>query len=297
MASSSQPSPDLTYQPPSQRGPSTFVQCIHTSSTLPHAQFRLRRQQLILTSNNNASPPHLDFESEASREEEEGIVFGVGSLDLQNHLPNATVDDSTSQTQSSSPSTNVQQSLAQNKEEQLSGQGSSEHPQSLEKHSEKGVIQDNFSGDECSDTDMDMSMDSEGDSTVSGGEAINALSQFDQADFECALCYKLFYQPVTTTCGHTYCKSCILSSLKYSPNCPLCRTKLFDSPRDCNYSVNYLLVNILEKHFGSEYKARESEEKQEEESPPAAEPEEWQPTCHWWGSCAASLGCVLMYPQ
>jgi hypothetical protein len=29
---------------------------------------------------------------------------------------------------------------------------------------------------------------------------------FDAADFECSLCFRLFYRPVSTPCGHTYCR-------------------------------------------------------------------------------------------
>eukprot|EP01120_Amphizonella_sp_Union-15-10_P014898 TRINITY_DN7430_c0_g1_i1.p1 TRINITY_DN7430_c0_g1~~TRINITY_DN7430_c0_g1_i1.p1 ORF type:complete len:191 (-),score=49.70 TRINITY_DN7430_c0_g1_i1:127-699(-) len=158
-----------------------------------------------------------------------------------------------------------------------------------------------FPFEECSDTDMDMSLEAEGEGNLAAAEA-KLLSRFDISDFECALCYKLFYQPVTTTCGHTYCKNCFLSSLKYSPHCPLCRAKLFDSPREFNISVNYLLLNILEKHFGTEYQARMLEETEEgkqrdiERVPEAvaSEQEEWDPACPWWGSCA-SFGCVLLY--
>ncbi len=29
---------------------------------------------------------------------------------------------------------------------------------------------------------------------------------FDSSDFECSLCFRLFCKPVSTLCGHTYCK-------------------------------------------------------------------------------------------
>lgn len=29
---------------------------------------------------------------------------------------------------------------------------------------------------------------------------------FDTTDFECSLCFRLFYKPVSTPCGHTYCR-------------------------------------------------------------------------------------------
>jgi hypothetical protein len=89
-----------------------------------------------------------------------------------------------------------------------------------------------------------------------------SVQTLDINDFECSLCYKLFYQPVTTVCGHTYCKSCLMSSLQYSPHCPLCRHKLFDHPQDFNYSINFVLANVIEKNFPWEYKQREEEEKQ-----------------------------------
>eukprot|EP01121_Diplochlamys_sp_Union-15-3_P014599 TRINITY_DN466_c0_g2_i1.p1 TRINITY_DN466_c0_g2~~TRINITY_DN466_c0_g2_i1.p1 ORF type:complete len:189 (-),score=19.56 TRINITY_DN466_c0_g2_i1:26-592(-) len=154
--------------------------------------------------------------------------------------------------------------------------------------------------EENSDTDMDMSTESEGDVVVVGSPT--AIPVLDISDFDCSLCSQLFYLPISTTCGHTFCKNCFLSSLKYSPNCPLCRTKLFESSKRCNYSVNYLLVSLLEKHFLVEYKAREMEEKQlQQQQQPLEEDikdneEVEPPSCSWWDSCA-TLGCVLLYPN
>jgi hypothetical protein len=28
----------------------------------------------------------------------------------------------------------------------------------------------------------------------------------DPGDLECSICFRLFYQPTTTPCGHTYCR-------------------------------------------------------------------------------------------
>ena len=33
-----------------------------------------------------------------------------------------------------------------------------------------------------------------------------ASEAVDARDYECSLCYRLFWQPVVTACGHTYCK-------------------------------------------------------------------------------------------
>jgi len=83
------------------------------------------------------------------------------------------------------------------------------------------------------------------------------------SDFECALCFRLYHRPVTTQCGHTYCKNCLMAALRYSSMCPLCRSEL-DPPTKRKYSVNVTLLTLLEKHFGQAYQDREDEEREEE---------------------------------
>ncbi|GMH31541.1 hypothetical protein Nepgr_033385 [Nepenthes gracilis] len=76
-------------------------------------------------------------------------------------------------------------------------------------------------------------------------------------DFDCTLCLKLLYDPVTTPCGHSFCRSCLFQSMDRSNKCPLCRTVLFITPRTCAISVT--LNNIIQKTFPEEYAERNSE--------------------------------------
>ncbi|KAI3463933.1 hypothetical protein Pfo_020596 [Paulownia fortunei] len=76
-------------------------------------------------------------------------------------------------------------------------------------------------------------------------------------DYDCTLCLKLLYEPVTTPCGHSFCRSCLLQSMDRGNRCPLCRTVLFISPRTCSISVT--LNNIIQKNFPEEYEERKSE--------------------------------------
>ncbi|XP_064314585.1 LON peptidase N-terminal domain and RING finger protein 1 isoform X2 [Phalacrocorax carbo] len=46
------------------------------------------------------------------------------------------------------------------------------------------------------------------------------------SDLECSLCIRLFFEPVTTPCGHTFCKECLERCLDHRPNCPLCKQSL-----------------------------------------------------------------------
>ncbi|KAI8913257.1 PUA-like domain-containing protein [Gorgonomyces haynaldii] len=51
-------------------------------------------------------------------------------------------------------------------------------------------------------------------------------SQLLSSDFECHMCLSLVQHPITTPCGHTWCRNCLLASLDHTPGCPMCRTKL-----------------------------------------------------------------------
>nr|XP_010936520.1 LON peptidase N-terminal domain and RING finger protein 1 [Elaeis guineensis]XP_029123690.1 LON peptidase N-terminal domain and RING finger protein 1 [Elaeis guineensis] len=76
-------------------------------------------------------------------------------------------------------------------------------------------------------------------------------------DFECTLCLKLFYEPVTTPCGHSFCRFCLHQSMDHGNKCPMCRTVLFMSPR--TYPISVTLNSIIEKNFPKEYAERKSE--------------------------------------
>ncbi|KAK9926052.1 hypothetical protein M0R45_023306 [Rubus argutus] len=76
-------------------------------------------------------------------------------------------------------------------------------------------------------------------------------------DFDCTLCFKLLYEPVTTPCGHSFCRSCLFQSMDRGNKCPLCRTVLFISPRTCAISVT--LNDIIQKTFPEEFAERKSE--------------------------------------
>eukprot|EP00029_Vermamoeba_vermiformis_P011162 TRINITY_DN6072_c0_g1_i1.p1 TRINITY_DN6072_c0_g1~~TRINITY_DN6072_c0_g1_i1.p1 ORF type:complete len:420 (-),score=78.62 TRINITY_DN6072_c0_g1_i1:124-1383(-) len=75
-------------------------------------------------------------------------------------------------------------------------------------------------------------------------------------DFECVLCMKLFYNPVTTPCGHTFCKPCLARAVDHTPQCPMCRTVLHVAK---DHPVNITLKTIIEKNFPEENKQRVAE--------------------------------------
>ncbi|XP_072931080.1 uncharacterized protein [Epargyreus clarus] len=56
----------------------------------------------------------------------------------------------------------------------------------------------------------------------------SAVSWLKPSDLECVLCYHTYTCPVTTPCGHTYCRTCIERSLDYRKKCALCLRPLDD---------------------------------------------------------------------
>lgn len=76
-------------------------------------------------------------------------------------------------------------------------------------------------------------------------------------DFECTLCLKLLFEPVTTPCGHSFCRSCLLQTMDHGNKCPMCRMVLFISPR--TYPISVTLNNIIQKNFPEEYAERKLE--------------------------------------
>lgn len=50
-------------------------------------------------------------------------------------------------------------------------------------------------------------------------------------EFECPLCLKLLYDPLTIGCGHTFCRECIAACFKSMKKlCPLCRAPCHIDP-------------------------------------------------------------------
>ncbi|KMZ61855.1 LON peptidase N-terminal domain and ring finger 1 [Zostera marina] len=81
------------------------------------------------------------------------------------------------------------------------------------------------------------------------------LQHYD--DFECILCLKLLYEPVTTPCGHSFCRNCLFQSMDHGNKCPICRTILYISRR--KYPISVTLNNIIQKNFPEEHAERQAE--------------------------------------
>ncbi len=81
--------------------------------------------------------------------------------------------------------------------------------------------------------------------TLSGMES--TLSLLSEKHFLCSLCEEIFSNPVTTPCGHSFCKAClrVYWSRSGSDECPLCRKAFGSRP---HISVNRILADVTENY-------------------------------------------------
>ncbi|XP_030646748.1 bloodthirsty-related gene family, member 2 [Chanos chanos] len=75
----------------------------------------------------------------------------------------------------------------------------------------------------------------------------STISLLSEKHFLCSLCEDIFSSPVTTPCGHSFCKVCLRKywSHRETECCPLCKKTL--SPRP-HLSVNRILADVTENY-------------------------------------------------
>lgn len=84
----------------------------------------------------------------------------------------------------------------------------------------------------------------------------------DKDDFDCALCFRLLWQPVTTPCGHTYCRACLDRSLDHKPECPLCKSSIPGFQKS-NNGVTEFVEATIKRMLPGEYCQRQKQNEDE----------------------------------
>ncbi|XP_066446539.1 LON peptidase N-terminal domain and RING finger protein 1-like isoform X1 [Eleutherodactylus coqui] len=72
------------------------------------------------------------------------------------------------------------------------------------------------------------------------------------SDVECSLCIRMFLEPVTTPCGHTFCRECLERCLDHQPYCPLCKQCLKEFLKVGSYPITAVLQDLMMTLFPSE---------------------------------------------
>jgi len=75
------------------------------------------------------------------------------------------------------------------------------------------------------------------------------------ADFDCSLCFRLFWEPITTSCGHTFCRSCIDRCLDHKRECPLCKT-VIESHNGVKLGANEFIEETIKRMLPADFAER-----------------------------------------
>jgi hypothetical protein len=73
------------------------------------------------------------------------------------------------------------------------------------------------------------------------------LKETTRSELDCQVCYAPFLDPLTTSCGHTFCRKCLQRVLDHSEVCPICRRTLSIAPSltKSRYPSNKRLESLL----------------------------------------------------
>uniref|UniRef100_A0A8C5ATI3 LON peptidase N-terminal domain and RING finger protein 3-like n=1 Tax=Gadus morhua TaxID=8049 RepID=A0A8C5ATI3_GADMO len=78
----------------------------------------------------------------------------------------------------------------------------------------------------------------------------------DPTDLECSLCMRLYYEPVTTPCGHTFCLKCLERCLDHNPQCPLCKQELSQFLAERSYCKTSLMESLISTYLPADLTER-----------------------------------------
>ena len=76
-------------------------------------------------------------------------------------------------------------------------------------------------------------------------DLLDHLKEVARSEMECQVCYALMHDPLTTPCGHTFCRKCVARVLDHSVTCPICRRSLAITPGVINEPENQRLSALL----------------------------------------------------
>jgi len=95
-----------------------------------------------------------------------------------------------------------------------------------------------------------------------------ALSNIILDDVTCGICLRILHEPISTPCGHSFCKICLLDSFSKTEfkkhQCSICRADLSQFNVETQ-NVNVVIAGLIAKMFPEPYKERVEEASDEKE--------------------------------
>ncbi|KAK7191416.1 ATP-dependent protease La domain-containing protein [Paraphaeosphaeria sporulosa] len=95
---------------------------------------------------------------------------------------------------------------------------------------------------------------------------LERLRDATQKELDCLVCYNMMLDPTTTSCGHTFCRRCLVRVMDHSSICPVCRRGLHIPASLQNKPSNVLLNALLNTLCSDLVEARTKAVEAEEQS-------------------------------
>lgn len=94
----------------------------------------------------------------------------------------------------------------------------------------------------CENTGEAVAQQSTQDPSAQGGDTTEAISKL-VSSLECSLCLNTVCEPITIPCGHSFCRVCLVKSLRrHKKKCPSCREV-------CHVTAENAAENIMIKNI------------------------------------------------
>jgi hypothetical protein len=85
-----------------------------------------------------------------------------------------------------------------------------------------------------------------------------------RSELDCQVCYALILDPMTTPCGHTFCRTCVARVLDHTDLCPICRRKLDMQNALQSEPLNQTLARLIDYFHPDEIAVRRETSAQDE---------------------------------
>ncbi|KAJ8109642.1 hypothetical protein OPT61_g7311 [Boeremia exigua] len=74
---------------------------------------------------------------------------------------------------------------------------------------------------------------------------LERLREVTNQELDCLVCYNTMLEPTTTTCGHTFCRRCLVRVMDHSNICPFCRRDIHVSASLQTSQCGNVILNSL----------------------------------------------------
>ncbi|KAF7712431.1 Uncharacterized protein PECH_003245 [Penicillium ucsense] len=85
-----------------------------------------------------------------------------------------------------------------------------------------------------------------------------------RSEVDCQVCYSLILDPLTTPCGHTFCRKCVARILDHTDLCPVCRRKVGTPAAVRSEPINRTIAQIIDYFFPDHVASRRQADAEDE---------------------------------